>query len=58
MHSPTSVAPHTANMVQRNHAIAIIIIVLFVVLGLVGYAIYFINQRIRLAKQQLDDDDI
>jgi uncharacterized membrane protein len=44
-------------MVKRNFAIAIIIIVLFLVLGLVGYAIYFVNQRVALAKANSIEDD-
>ncbi|KAI9812233.1 MAG: hypothetical protein M1832_000465 [Thelocarpon impressellum] len=56
---PSGSASGSAKMVARNLAIAIIIIVLFIVLGAVGYVIFFINQRVRLARQQVivvDDD--
>jgi len=35
-------------MVQRNIVIAIIIIVLFVVLAIVGYAIYAVQNRVSM----------
>lgn len=35
-------------MVRRNHVIAIIVILLFVVLGIVGYIIYAVQNRIAL----------
>jgi hypothetical protein len=42
-------------MVQRNYVIAIIVIVLFVVLALVGYLIYAIQNRVALfAKREKD----
>lgn len=45
-------------MVQRNIVIAIIIIVLFVVLALVGYAIYAIQNRVSLfAKREKEIDE-
>ena len=49
-------------MVKRNIVIAIIIIILFVVLAIVGYVIYAIQNRIslfgrrRLAEVEDDDD--
>ncbi len=35
-------------MVKRNHVIAIIIILLFVILAVVGYAIYAIQNQVSL----------
>lgn len=42
-------------MVQRNLVIAIIIIVLFIVLALVGYGIMVIAQRVRGMADLTDD---
>jgi hypothetical protein len=47
-------------MVQRNYVIAIIVIILFVVLALVGYAIYAIQNRISLfarREKELDEEE-
>lgn len=45
-------------MVQRNYVIAIIVIILFVVLALVGYAIYAIQNRVSLfAKREKEVDE-
>jgi len=47
-------------MVQRNYVIAIIIIALFVVLALVGYAIYAIQNRVSLfakREKELDEEE-
>ncbi len=44
-------------MVKRNIVIAIIIIVLFVVLALVGYGIVFLSSRARLARGGGDIED-
>jgi len=43
---------------ERNIVIAIIVIVLFIVLALVGYAIYAIQNRVSLfAKREKDLDE-
>lgn len=43
---------------QRNHVIAIIVIILFVVLAIVGYAIYAIQNRVSLfAKREKEPDE-
>jgi len=47
-------------MVQSNIVIAIIVIVLFVVLALVGYAIYAIQNRVSLfakREKELDEEE-
>ena len=47
-------------MVQRNHVIAIIVIILFVVLAIVGYAIYAIQNRVSLwskKERALDEEE-
>lgn len=47
-------------MVQRNYVIAIIVIVLFVILALVGYAIYAIQNRVSLfakKERELDEEE-
>ena len=47
-------------MVQRNIVIAIIVIVLFVVLALVGYGIYAIQNRVSLfakRNKELDEEE-
>ena len=47
-------------MVQRNYVIAIIVIILFVVLALVGYAIYAIQNRVSLfakREKELDEEE-
>jgi len=47
-------------MVQRNYVIAIIIIALFLVLALVGYAIYAIQNRVSLfakREKELDEEE-
>ena len=45
-------------MVQRNYVIAIIVIALFVVLAIVGYAIYAIQNRVSLfAKREKEIDE-
>jgi hypothetical protein len=45
-------------MVQRNYVIAIIVLVLFAVLALVGYAIYAIQNRVSLfAKREKDIEE-
>lgn len=47
-------------MVQRNYVIAIIVICLFVVLALVGYAIYAIQNRVSLfarREKELDEEE-
>ena len=45
-------------MAKRNIVIAVIIIVLFIVLALVGYTIVMLNQRIQLARAGVDDDEV
>jgi len=46
-------------MVKRNIVIAIIIICLFVVLSLVGYAIYAIQNRVSLfGRRSSDEEDL
>ena len=42
-------------MVQRNIVVAIIIIVLFLVLTMVGFAIYFLQRRLSMAGRRADD---
>lgn len=42
-------------MVQRNIVVAIIIIVLFLVLTMVGFAIYFLQRRLSLAGRRTDE---
>jgi uncharacterized membrane protein len=44
-------------MVQRNYVIAIIVITLFVVLALVGYAIYAIQNRVSLFAKRKEVDE-
>jgi len=45
-------------MVQRNYVIAIIIIVLFIILAIIGYAIYAVQNRVSLfAKKERDLED-
>lgn len=47
-------------MVQRNYVIAIIIIVLFVVLALVGYAIWAVQNRVSIfakKERELDEEE-
>jgi hypothetical protein len=45
-------------MVQRNYVIAIIVITLFVVLALIGYAIYAIQNRVSMfAKREKEIDE-
>lgn len=45
-------------MVQRNYVIAIIVLVMFAVLALVGYAIYAIQNRVSLfAKREKEIDE-
>jgi len=47
-------------MVKRNIVIAIIIIALFVVLALIGYAIYAIQNRVSLfakREKELDEEE-
>ena len=47
-------------MVQRNYVIAIIVIALFVVLAIVGYAIYAIQNRVSLfakREKELDEEE-
>ena len=44
-------------MVAYNVTIAIIIVVLFVIIALVGYGIFFINQRVRLARSRIIEID-
>ena len=42
-------------MVQRNYVIAIIVLVLFALLALVGYAIYAVQNKVSLfAKREKD----
>ena len=44
---------------QRNYTIAIIVIVLFIILALVGYAIYAIQNRVSLfarKERELDEE--
>ena len=43
-------------MVQRNYVIAIIIIALFVALALVGFGIYFIQNRVSLFAKRTEKD--
>ena len=46
-------------MVRRNIVVAIIIIVLFILLALVGYGIYAIQARVSgLNRRQSDEDDV
>ena len=45
---------------QGNYVIAIIVIVLFVILALVGYAIYAIQNRVSIfakKERELDEED-
>lgn len=45
---------------QRNYVIAVIVIILFIILALVGYAIYAIQNRVSLfAKKdrELDEEE-
>lgn len=42
-------------MVQRNIVVAIIIIVLFLVLTMVGFAIYFLQRRLSMAGRRNDE---
>lgn len=47
-------------MVQRNYVIAIIVICLFVVLAIVGYAIYAIQNRVSVfakREKELDEEE-
>ena len=47
-------------MVQENYVIAIIVICLFVVLALVGFAIYAIQNRVSLfakREKELDEEE-
>jgi flagellar biogenesis protein FliO len=45
-------------MVQRNYVIAIIVIALFVVLALVGYLIYAVQNKVSLfAKREKEVDE-
>lgn len=47
-------------MVQRNYVIAIIVIILFVALALVGYAIYAVQNRVSLfakREKELDEEE-
>ena len=44
-------------MVQSNYVIAIIVISLFVVLALVGYAIYAVQNRISVFSKQAREVD-
>lgn len=45
-------------MVQRNYTIAIIIIILFVVLAVVGFAIYSIQNRVAFfSKRRAIDEE-
>lgn len=44
-------------MVKRNIVVAIIIICLFVVLAIVGYAIYAIQNRVSLFNRQRQSDE-
>jgi uncharacterized protein YneF (UPF0154 family) len=46
-------------MVQRNIVVAIIIIVLFIILTLVGFGIYFAQKRLSMAGRRdiVDDED-
>ena len=47
-------------MVKRNIVIAIIVIVLFLVLAIVGYAIYAIQNRVSLfakREKELDEEE-
>jgi hypothetical protein len=45
-------------MVQRNYVIAIIVIALFVVLGIVGFAIYAVQNKVSLfARRQKEIDE-
>lgn len=44
---------------KGNITIALIIIILFVVLGIVGYAIYAVQNRVSLfAKRPVEDDEV
>ena len=43
-------------MVQRNITVAIIIIVLFLLLTMIGFAIYFLQRRLSMAGRRNDDD--
>ena len=47
-------------MVQRNLVIAIIIIVLFLVIAIIGYIIYAVQDRIGLMgnRRMMDDDEV
>lgn len=47
-------------MVKRNIVVAIIVIVLFVILALVGYAIYAIQNRVSNfnRQRQMDEEDV
>lgn len=42
-------------MVQRNIVVAIIIIVLFLVLTMVGFTIYFLQRRLSMAGRRNED---
>lgn len=47
-------------MVQRNYVIAIIVLVLFFVLGVVGYAIYAVQNKVSLfarREKELDEEE-
>lgn len=45
-------------MVQRNYVIAIIVIAMFLVLALVGYAIYAVQNKVSLfAKREKEVDE-
>jgi hypothetical protein len=48
-------------MVQRNYVIAIIVLVLFFVLGVVGYAIYAVQNKVSLfarrGEKDLEEDE-
>ncbi len=44
-------------MVKRYLVIAIIIIMLFLVLAIVGYLIVYLSQRIRLARSNGDEEE-
>lgn len=43
-------------MVQRNITVAIIIIVLFLLLTMIGFAIYFLQRRLSMAGRRNGDD--
>ena len=45
-------------MVQRNITVAIIIIVLFLLLTMIGFAIYFLQRRLSMAGRRNGDDDL